>query len=260
MNITEEAITPAIAREYLGKNFNNRALRQRRVAMYAEQMRYGNWSLTHNGIAFDETGNLLDGQHRLAAVIKANTTVKMMVARGVARTGNIDNGLCRSTIDQNSMSGEFSESDWHLNQKILKTARLAIAMTQNTHQTISTTEINTFIDHYSDHLYCIGTVPNKRGWFNAATRVAMLSAELGGVDKETVLSWAQVVGSGFSSEDWQNSAIAFRNFVISNSESNTSLMRDKTVKLAQLSIQYFSQKKSVHTLREPKVFVYAIPE
>ena len=36
--------------------------------------------VTHQCIAFDKDGNLIDGQHRLAAVLQTRQTVKMTVA------------------------------------------------------------------------------------------------------------------------------------------------------------------------------------
>jgi hypothetical protein len=42
-------------------------------------MKGGNWSLTGQGISFDVDGNLLDGQHRLAAVVRSGVTISMIV-------------------------------------------------------------------------------------------------------------------------------------------------------------------------------------
>jgi hypothetical protein len=39
--------------------------------------------LTHQGIAFDDAGNLCDGQHRVAAVVESGVSVKMMVTTGM---------------------------------------------------------------------------------------------------------------------------------------------------------------------------------
>lgn len=42
-------------------------------------MRRGDWLVTHQGIAFDTRGVLVDGQHRLGAVVEADVTVKIAV-------------------------------------------------------------------------------------------------------------------------------------------------------------------------------------
>src|SRR5438105_15160569 len=66
-----QTITPKKAQEYLGRNTANRPLSQRTVRDFAQAMRRGEWRVTHQGIAFDTTGALVDGQHRLAALVEA---------------------------------------------------------------------------------------------------------------------------------------------------------------------------------------------
>jgi hypothetical protein len=76
-------ITPKMAREWLQTNRNNRHVNANKVSLYAADMMAGRWRLTHQGIAFDENGNLIDGQHRLLAIIKADCEVTMSVSTGV---------------------------------------------------------------------------------------------------------------------------------------------------------------------------------
>jgi hypothetical protein len=74
-------ITPEIARDWLE---NRNAERQRRYSKYmaqkwADVMLSGRWKCTHQGLAFDWDGFLIDGQHRLGAVILTGLTVEMWV-------------------------------------------------------------------------------------------------------------------------------------------------------------------------------------
>lgn len=78
-----ELITPSVASEWLKQNTKNRPLRQGAVADLARAIERGEWQVTHQGIGFDEEGVLVDGQHRLAAIVKANIPVRMMVTWGV---------------------------------------------------------------------------------------------------------------------------------------------------------------------------------
>ena len=77
-------ITPSLAELMLGKNTNNRAISPRGVKQYAESLRNGDWALTHQGIAFSRSGELVDGQHRLAAIIEAAIPAQTRVTFGVA--------------------------------------------------------------------------------------------------------------------------------------------------------------------------------
>lgn len=97
-----EYITPEIAQRYLSKRpATQRAIRPAKVAQYAADMRDGRWSLTHQGIAFDAEGRLVDGQHRLSAVVKAGVAVDVLVTRGVGAEAfvGMDRGMLRAAYD-----------------------------------------------------------------------------------------------------------------------------------------------------------------
>lgn len=72
-------ITPEMAADMLTRNCSNRPLRRHVMEYYARQIRNGAWRLTHQGIAIDMDGNLVDGQHRLSAIVQAGIAVQMMV-------------------------------------------------------------------------------------------------------------------------------------------------------------------------------------
>lgn len=76
-----EHVTPSMAEKYLSRNKSNRSLRPFRVAAYSRDMEAGHWELTHQCIAFNSAGDLIDGQHRLEAVRQSQATVSMYVAR-----------------------------------------------------------------------------------------------------------------------------------------------------------------------------------
>jgi hypothetical protein len=77
-----EDITPEQAEKYLAMNVDhNRAVRDIKVSRYANSMTEGHWLATSSTIKFDRDGHLIDGQHRLMAIIRAGITVRMAVAR-----------------------------------------------------------------------------------------------------------------------------------------------------------------------------------
>lgn len=79
-----EVITPEIATALLARNTGNRAVRRAVVSQLARDMNRGQWRLSHQGIAIAPDGRLLDGQHRLHAIVEAGIPVRMVVARNVA--------------------------------------------------------------------------------------------------------------------------------------------------------------------------------
>ncbi len=105
-------VTPASAKEWLEHtNGKNRLLSKQYVSYLAQEMEAGNWRLTHQGIAFDSQGNLVDGQHRLAAIVKANKSVEMLVTTGLpdGRFPIIDRGVVRSVSVVTNLPSWFTE-------------------------------------------------------------------------------------------------------------------------------------------------------
>jgi len=96
-------INPAIASAWLEKNTINRPLRRTVVEGYKSALERGEHRLTHQGIAFAESGELLDGQHRLTAIseMPSKFSLEMMVTRGLSSDAfkAIDLGLKRSHSD-----------------------------------------------------------------------------------------------------------------------------------------------------------------
>ena len=73
-------VTPEMARRWLDSNTrSNRRPSAKTVDAYAREMAAGRWLVTHQGIAFNQAGELVDGQHRLLAIIEADVNVLMMV-------------------------------------------------------------------------------------------------------------------------------------------------------------------------------------
>jgi hypothetical protein len=80
---TVETITPKLATKWLEANTHNRPLAQQHADFLAREMKAGAWRLTNQGIAFDYNGVLIDGQHRLWAIVLSETSVRMNVTRGL---------------------------------------------------------------------------------------------------------------------------------------------------------------------------------
>lgn len=101
-------LEPDEARELLNStNTRNRPLNPNTVEAYSRIIKEGRWKLTHQGIAFDTNGALLDGQHRLAAIANAGTPVKIMVTRNVDpdEFSVIDVGRRRTPADALGVAG-----------------------------------------------------------------------------------------------------------------------------------------------------------
>lgn len=108
LNFFKQLITPAIAAQYLDANKNNRRVKEPVVLRYAEDMKSGRWKAdTAEVIKISINGNILDGQHRLKAVIKAGTSINFHVAVGLKDDvfDVLDTGSTRNASDSFKIAG-----------------------------------------------------------------------------------------------------------------------------------------------------------
>lgn len=105
-------ITPEMAKQMLSGNDGNRQKRRWWIEAMASAMNRGEWITTHQGIAFTSSGRLLDGQHRLDAIISSGNGVWMLVTKGISDDAFkvIDNGIKRSMADLTSLPKRLSEA------------------------------------------------------------------------------------------------------------------------------------------------------
>lgn len=102
-------VTPEMAAHWLKTaNTRNRALRPRGVSDMARDMAAGKFAMNGEAIKFGWDGNLLDGQHRLAAVVEAGVAVLMLVITGLdpATQETMDSGRRRNAGDALTLRGE----------------------------------------------------------------------------------------------------------------------------------------------------------
>ena len=90
-------VSPELAREFLATSKINprfgdsRRFNKTVVTKYAADMKAGRWALTHQGIAFNENKELIDGHNRLNAIILSGVGLVLFFAliRALSRVGAI---------------------------------------------------------------------------------------------------------------------------------------------------------------------------
>lgn len=92
--IEVKEVTPEMANEILtNHNGLNRKINKKHVSALALNMTRGTWKFNGDTIRFDDKGNLIDGQHRLSAIVESNKSMTMLFVSG------LDTSIIR-TIDQ----------------------------------------------------------------------------------------------------------------------------------------------------------------
>jgi hypothetical protein len=102
------AVSPEQASELLRTNTRNRSVRRQYVRQLAQAMQRGEWTVNGEPIQVAKDGTLLNGQHRLHAVVESGQTVPMLVVRNVplAAQRTMDTGARRNLSDVLALRGE----------------------------------------------------------------------------------------------------------------------------------------------------------
>lgn len=108
MTISDQIVTPAIAAKWLLLNTSNRPLSSTTVDNYAREMKLGNWiGCGADAVVFSTAGTLLNGQHRLAAVVKSGVSIEVAVRTGADPQSfvSMDQGKRRLAADHSCLNG-----------------------------------------------------------------------------------------------------------------------------------------------------------
>lgn len=154
-------VTPKLAEEYLKMNTNNRPIRQSKVDSLAESMKKGEWELSNDAITISEGNVLLNGQHRLLAVVQSGTPCNFIVYTGapdstfdimdtpslrrisdvLQRKGGTNNVRAQAVISAISRWAKDYQSGWEtafrFDNHICWTRRECIDFYDNNHEDIS---------------------------------------------------------------------------------------------------------------------------
>ncbi len=145
ISVSWEYVTKIIAESWLSANRRNRKFMPSLSLRYARDMKAGFWQTTHEGVAFDEDGNLVDGQHRLDGIAAANVGIWMLVTRGLPKSAIevINRGKIRTLAHTLQIMGyEYS------NHRMIASARRMFFGTEvhNVSNYISDSTLRRFID------------------------------------------------------------------------------------------------------------------
>ncbi|MBI1338293.1 MAG: hypothetical protein GC164_15225 [Phycisphaera sp.] len=158
-------------------NTNNRKVSQKYVERLARDMTEGRWVLTNNGISFGPDGTLLDGQHRLWAIIESGCTIEMFVYQDMDPKSMmaIDCGKTRSMADILNIAGENGE----VSKNDMATLRAMLAGYSNP-PTFSPSEASAAMRRHHDAIaFAVAntpTVASARGVNTAITRAVIARA------------------------------------------------------------------------------------
>lgn len=140
-------ITPDLAKKYLAANVDNRSISRKLVAQFSRNMLNGNWADNGQTIVLDHNGDLIDGQHRLSAIVMSGCPQTMIVVEGIQRKDRdtIDAGRARTAGDNLRMAGMHHVTATAAAARLLIAAKSGVSYNQP-----STREIFSFLDKHPE--------------------------------------------------------------------------------------------------------------
>ena len=187
-------VTPEMARSWLVNNNFNRPRNSETIAKYVRQIKEGHWKMTHQGLAFTKNGFLLDGQHRLWAIIECDATLPMrvFVNEPIENYSVIDCGRNRSNLEIVRMSAKDSTLTLSHTQTLQSMLAGRFCKTANRWTNIEMNEL------YEEHKVAINFVVGQfRGcWdkrINDRTVKGVIARAFYHIPKETLLTFCSLL-------------------------------------------------------------------
>jgi hypothetical protein len=192
-------VSPELASQWLSENnSHNRKLVEAHVERLAHEMKAGRWQLTHQGIAFSTKGVLLDGQHRLWAIVMSETTVPMRVFLNQPEEtlGAIDSIRARTNDEIITLAGGLGT----VTRVELATLRAMIAGLNNCERRLPGEEARLLAEHRKAIQFAHEILPAARfrGIANAVTRSVLARASYS-APADMLRHFADVLQSGIAS-------------------------------------------------------------
>lgn len=214
-------VTPEIANDLLKLNTNNyRKYDNNRVASYSNDMINGKWQTNADPIRISKSGVLLDGQHRLMAIVKSGTTQEMLIVYDVDDSVSVFDVGMKRTRKQIAIQMGIYEPACN-KQCISISSKIMNSAFGSTHKYgISDVAV---LDYTKKNEYMLvkalsivtsgksSTNITRRATFGAAALYLLKSGE----DEFRIKRFFEIVTSGFPNEYEECSpAIVLRNWII----------------------------------------------
>lgn len=208
-------MTPEMARALIERgNPNQRAISRYTVRRYAKTMRAGQWEYATSPIDLDGAGMLVNGYHRLHAVIEANMPVLMWLRHGANASMPFDRVRARTVADRLHMAG-LGGSSWPERMAI---ARVLVSRDRKGGPWTEMTdeEQMEFIRRHLDAINFAISIRSGKRSLGVAHVNAVYARAWYHEDHTEVQRFADIFSAGLADEPRDNTVLRLRNLVLEN--------------------------------------------
>jgi hypothetical protein len=251
-----EWITPEKAKAYLENNFGrNRSLKPRSFARLCEALRSGHFYPIHQAIAFDEDDKLVDGQHRLSAIVETGVATWLIVAYGVRREhlSAIDRGKARSDADQIRATTDMDIG--HVHVAIAKAMWIGIDSSRLRAE-MSDYDTQQFLIRHFDAIMFVAKGSRKKG-LTAMVR-GMIAKAYYHADQAKLVRFMEVLSTGDVMGPNESAATRLRDY--SRELSRTGTHRMSIARRTISALSAFLEDRPLSKLYEASVDPFPLPK
>lgn len=264
-------VTPDQASQWLSKTAKNRKISQRRVGLYAAAMKRGDWMLTNQGIAIDEFGALIDGQHRLRAVVESQTPVELLVIHAAPNRSQLvlDQGLKRQPHDQVGLREGWEVTPLHM--AVAKSMVGSVGGAGETERRMMVADIQLmdrfYVRHHKAVEFAVAqfAARQKVKGVTIAPVLAPVARAHYTQDANRLLRFCEVVATGMADRKGDAPAVVLRNWLLAGREKALSSRSGKDryaiYKKTEIALNAFLDGQSIQKLGQMQLDaeLYTIP-
>jgi hypothetical protein len=213
MRIVRMNVTKALADEWLKQNTRNRDVSETVVRRYAAELRGGYFKETHQGIAFDTNGTLIDGQHRLIAISRTGVPAVIWVALDCdpSTVKVIDDHHKRSNRDTLKVGENVSISRQE------EAVAMAMYRSLGDPERVSKSVMTEFVMEHLGAIKWAAAQFAKRPKVSSASVVAVVARAFFREDREKLVKFAKYISNGDGESDMPLVVRNLRNFLLFSS-------------------------------------------
>jgi hypothetical protein len=214
-------VTPKMAQDWLD-NFNtkNRTLNKPYSVRMARDIVAGDWRENHHGIAFSVDGTLLDGQHRLQAIVIADRPVRMLVWTGVSKEAllTIDTGRPRNALD--NLLLEDGSRDLY-SKHTISTLRAMLRGPASGKCLMTTTQVKSELEKHADAIrFALECQPPSLSSCSISTTRGVIARAWYTQDRGAIAEFAECLNTGIVQDRSHRHVIQLRDYLMQNKAYN----------------------------------------
>jgi hypothetical protein len=256
-------VSPEVAARWLEGTVRQRTLSDDVVERYAADMKAGRWTISESAICFDTNGQLLNGQHRLWAVLNSGCTIKALVSTGYPPDAimTMDDGYARKPAQVYKIATGETASTLGIAVARLLTSQIHYA--GQTKNRMPRSEMFEVYDRYKDGIkFAEEVLGGTRGISITPVACAMARAYYARPDhRDRMRLFGDRLVKGIVTEPGETGASALRGFLMmGGAQSRSSTAQAEAYAKAERAIDAFLHATPITRLYASKDELFPLDE